>query len=70
MGQDNRLQGCLTIIKAEIMMRKLHEGPSKRHFATTKIIEKCWMLDIGGELCTKMCIITVDLVMHVKEQED
>jgi hypothetical protein len=28
------------------------------------------MLDIGGQLCRKMCMITTDLVMHVKEQED
>jgi hypothetical protein len=28
------------------------------------------MMDIGGQLCIKMCMITVDLVMHVKKQED
>jgi len=28
------------------------------------------MLDIGGQLCTEMFMIIVDLVMHVKEQED
>jgi hypothetical protein len=28
------------------------------------------MLDIGGQLCTKMCMIIVNLVMHVKEQGD
>ncbi len=28
------------------------------------------MLDIGGQLCTRTCMITIDLVMHVKEQED
>ncbi len=28
------------------------------------------MLDIGGQLCIEMCMIIVDLVMHVKEQED
>jgi hypothetical protein len=28
------------------------------------------MLDIGRKLCTKMCMTIVDLVMHVKEQED
>jgi hypothetical protein len=31
---------------------------------------KYQMLDIGGQLCIKMCMIIVDLVMHVKEQED
>jgi hypothetical protein len=29
-----------------------------------------WMLDIGGQLCIGMCVITTNLVMHVKEQED
>ncbi len=24
------------------------------------------MLDISGQLCTRMCMITLDLVMHVK----
>jgi len=28
------------------------------------------MLDIGGQLCTNMCMTTANLVMHVKEQED
>ncbi len=28
------------------------------------------MLNIGGQLCIKMCMIIVDLVMHVKEHED
>ncbi len=28
------------------------------------------MLDIGGQLCVEMCIITADFVMHVNEQED
>jgi len=28
------------------------------------------MLDIGGQLCTKMCIISPHIVMHVKEHED
>ncbi len=28
------------------------------------------MLDISGQLCIGMCMITVDLVMHVKKQED
>jgi len=31
---------------------------------------KYYMLDIGGQPCIKMCMIIVDLVMHVKEQED
>jgi hypothetical protein len=28
------------------------------------------MLDIGGQLYIEMCMITIDLMMHVKEQED
>ncbi len=28
------------------------------------------MLDIGGQLCIEMCMITTNLMMHVKEQED
>ncbi len=28
------------------------------------------MLDISGQLCIRMCMITIDLVMHVKEQEN
>jgi hypothetical protein len=29
-----------------------------------------WMWDIGGQLFTKMCMITVDHVIHAKEQVD
>jgi hypothetical protein len=32
-------------------------------------IEIYWMLDIGGQLCIEMCMITINLVMHVKEQK-
>jgi hypothetical protein len=32
--------------------------------------KKYWMLDISGQLCTWTCMITADLVMHVKKQED
>ncbi len=28
------------------------------------------MWDIGGQLCIKMCMITIDPVMHAKEQVD
>jgi hypothetical protein len=34
MAQDNRLQQCLTTTKAQMVMRELHEGLLKRHFAT------------------------------------
>jgi hypothetical protein len=33
MGKNNRLQRCLTIIKAQMMMKELHEGLARRHFA-------------------------------------
>ncbi len=34
MGQDNRLQQCLTATKAQMVMKELHEGPLGRHVAT------------------------------------
>jgi hypothetical protein len=33
MDQDNRLRRCLTITKAQMVMKELHEGTSKDHFA-------------------------------------
>jgi hypothetical protein len=33
MGQDNKLPRCLTITEAQMVMKKLHERPSWRHFA-------------------------------------
>jgi hypothetical protein len=32
MGQDNKLQRCLTTIKAQMLMKELCEGPSGGHF--------------------------------------
>jgi hypothetical protein len=32
MGQDERLQQCLTTIEAQMVMKELHEGPLKKHF--------------------------------------
>jgi hypothetical protein len=48
MGQDNRLQRCLTI-EAQMVMKELHEGPSKGHFVVeiSNNIEEdigCWIL--------------------------
>jgi hypothetical protein len=34
MGQDNKLQRCLTIIEAQMLMKELSEGPSRGHFVT------------------------------------
>jgi hypothetical protein len=53
-----------------MVMRKLYDGPSRRHFVTEITQRKILDLDIGGQLCTKMCMITIDHVMHVREQED
>jgi len=39
MGQDNKLWQCLITTKAQMVMRELHEGPSRGHFAT-KITQK------------------------------
>jgi hypothetical protein len=39
MGQDNKLQRCLTTTKTQMVMIKLHEGPSRGHFAI-EIIQK------------------------------
>jgi hypothetical protein len=45
MGQDNKSQRCLTSRKAHMVMRKLHGGPSRGHFAT-KIMQRK-ILDVG-----------------------
>ncbi len=29
-----------------------------------------WMRGVGGQLCTEMCMIIVDFVMHAKEHVD
>jgi hypothetical protein len=34
MGQNNKLQRCLTTTEAQMMMKELHEGPLGGHFAT------------------------------------
>ncbi len=39
MGQDNRLQQCLTTIEAHMVMKNLHERLSGRHFVT-KIMQR------------------------------
>jgi len=58
-----------------MVVKELHEGPSKGHFAT-EIMKRmtldvgCWILDIGGQLCIEMCMIIANLAMHVKEHED
>jgi len=45
MGQDNRLQQCLTTIEAQMVMKELHEGPLGGHFVI-KITQRK-ILDVG-----------------------
>jgi len=45
MNQNNKLQRCLISTKAHMVMKELHEGPSKRHFATKIMRRK--ILDVG-----------------------
>jgi hypothetical protein len=39
-GQDNRLRRCLTTSQAQIVLKELHEGMARRHFATSIIVKK------------------------------
>ncbi len=45
MGQNNRLQQCLTTTKTQMVMKESHEGPSRRHFVTEIMQRK--ILDVG-----------------------
>jgi hypothetical protein len=47
-----------------MVMRELHEGPLRGHFAIEITHRK--ILDVGYWWST-MCMITIDFVMHVKE---
>ncbi len=40
MGQDDRLQRCLTTIKTQMVMRELHDGQLEGHFATKNHVEE------------------------------
>ncbi len=44
-GQDNRMHKCLTTSKAQIVLKELHEGVVRRHFALDITIKK--ILDVG-----------------------
>jgi len=39
-GQNNRLCGCLTTSKVQIVLKKLHEKMARRHFATDISVKK------------------------------
>ncbi len=45
MGQDNRLSWCLSTMKAQKVMKELHEGTVGRHFATEITQKK--ILNVG-----------------------
>ncbi len=40
MGQDNRMHRCLTTSKAQVVLKELHEGVARRHFAADIIVKK------------------------------
>jgi hypothetical protein len=43
MGQDNRLKQCLLTTEAKMVTKELHEGITRRHFAT-KITQKNFLM--------------------------
>jgi hypothetical protein len=45
MGQENKMCKCLTTLEAHIVLKELHEGVTKRHFAIDIISKK--ILDGG-----------------------
>ncbi len=45
MGQDNKLRRCLTTTKAQMVMREMHERPSRGHFVIETTQRK--ILDVG-----------------------
>jgi hypothetical protein len=53
-----------------MVMRALHEGPSKGYFVTKIMHRKILAVGYCGQLCINMYIIIENLVMHAKEQED
>jgi hypothetical protein len=53
-----------------MVMTELHEGHQEGILQLKQRRGRYWMLDISGKLGIEMCMITIDLVMHVKEQED
>ncbi len=44
-GQENKMRTCLTTSKAQIVLKELHEGASRRHFVANIIAKK--YLDVG-----------------------
>jgi hypothetical protein len=50
-----------------MVMKELHASSSRGNFTTEITQRKILDARSGGQLCTKLCMITVDLMMHVKE---
>jgi hypothetical protein len=44
-GQDNKMCRCLTTSKAKNILKELHEGVARWHFATNITVKK--ILDVG-----------------------
>jgi hypothetical protein len=70
MGQDNRLQRCLTTIEVQMVMRKLHEGQFRRHFATKITQRKTLDARYWWPTLYKHVYDYYRFVMHVKEHEE
>jgi hypothetical protein len=50
-----------------MVVNELREGPSGAHFVIEITKRKYWMWDIGNQLCTKMCMIIANPMMHAKK---
>ncbi len=44
MGQDNKMRKCMTTSEAQIVLKELHEGVARGHFATNITTKK--ILDV------------------------
>ncbi len=44
-GQNNRMHRCLTTLETQIVLKELHEGVARRHFAPNITTKK--ILDVG-----------------------
>jgi hypothetical protein len=42
-GQNNKMHRCLTTLEAQIVLKELHEGVIRGHFAIDIIVNKFWM---------------------------
>jgi hypothetical protein len=44
-GQDNKMRKCFTTSEAHIVLKELHEGVAKGHFAVDITVKK--IMDVG-----------------------